>query len=83
MDLWDRFLDPHFWWMWAMLLLWIFFMTMIFVLEPLLRGHFAERTKRDHLGAFRKMIALHGFLLACAAVTILGAVAGSHGGELF
>ena len=83
MELWERFGELHFWWMWAMLVLWLFFMTMIFVLEPLLHGRFAERTKRDFRSAFRRMIALHGFLLACAAVTVCGAVEGAHGGGLF
>ena len=80
MELWERFLEPHFWWMWAMLVLWLFFMTMIFILEPLLRGRFEERTERDFVAAFRKMIALHGFLLACAVATVCGAVEGAHGG---
>ncbi len=79
MELWARFLDPHFWWMTAMLGLWLFFMLMLFVLEPLLHARFEERAKRDPLPVFRKMIVLHAFLLACAALTILGTVAGAHG----
>ncbi|MFI5014237.1 MAG: hypothetical protein ACHQAY_18010 [Hyphomicrobiales bacterium] len=79
MELWDRFLDPHFWWMGAMLGLWLFFMLMLFVLEPLLHARFEERARRDPPPALRKMITLHAVLFAFAALTILGAVAGAHG----
>jgi hypothetical protein len=42
-----------------MLGLWLFFMLMLFVLEPLLHSRFEERAKRDPLPAVRKMITLH------------------------
>lgn len=79
MQLWDRFLDVHFWWMAAMLILWVFFMAMIFLIEPLMQDHFRERASCEHFAAFRGMIALHAFLLIFAAATIFGAVAGAHG----
>jgi len=79
MDLWDRFVDPGFWWMTAMFGLWAVFMIMVFVLEPALHGWF-EQQARDHPHAvLRRMTVLHGVLLALATLTVLGAVAGSHG----
>ena len=78
MELWDRFLDAHFWWMAAMLILWVFFMAMIFVIEPSLDGRF-RRANRESFAVFRGMITLHAFLLVCAAATIFAAVAGAHG----
>jgi uncharacterized membrane protein len=83
MQLWERFLDAHFWWMGAMLGLWIFFMLMLFVVEPVLHDRVEARSRHDHLGVFRKMIALHAVLLALAALTILGAVAGAYGVVFF
>jgi uncharacterized membrane protein len=83
MDLWARFADPHFWWMSAMVGLWLFFMAMIFVIEPLLHQRF-ERKAREHPdSAFRRLIAMHGVLLALTALTVLGAVAGAQGFEFF
>jgi len=34
-DLWDRFLQPGFWWMHAMVLIWLIFTVMLFIAEPL------------------------------------------------
>ena len=81
MDLWDRFADPHFWWMSAMVGLWLIFMAMIFVIEPLLHGRFEREAREEPHAAFRRLIALHGVLLALAALTALGAVAGAQGLE--
>ncbi len=33
--LWDRFSDPAFWWMHAMVAVWLVFFAMLFVIEPL------------------------------------------------
>ena len=34
LDAWDRFLQPAGWWLWAMALLWLLFMAILFVVEP-------------------------------------------------
>jgi hypothetical protein len=34
MDLWDRFTSRSYWWMYAMVLVWLIFATMLFVVEP-------------------------------------------------
>jgi uncharacterized membrane protein len=83
MDLWDRFADPHFWWMSAMFGLWLFFMAMIFAIEPLLHERFERKASGDPDSAFRRLIAMHGVLLALTALTALGAVAGAQGFEFF
>ena len=33
-DMWERFADPRFWWMHAMVAVWSIFALMLFVLEP-------------------------------------------------
>lgn len=83
LDFWDRFLDRAYWWMSAMLGLWLFFMLMIFVLEPLLHGHFERKARSDPASALRRMSQLHASLLSLAAITALGAVAGAHGFNFF
>jgi uncharacterized membrane protein len=83
MELWDRFADPEFWWMTAMFGLWLIFMLMLFVIEPFFHAKFEKSTRQDSSSAFRRVSRLHEFLLLLAAVTALGAVAGSHGFSFF
>lgn len=77
-DMWSRFADPQFWWMHAMVGIWLVFMLMLFVLEPLLL-HSAMAAPDPEARTFAKMERVHRILLALALVTLLGAVAGSHG----
>ena len=77
---WDRFLDPDFWWMHAMVALWAIFTFVLFVAEPLfLHRWFQERTARDPDGTFRLVMQVHWLLLTLSLVTIAGAVLGAHG----
>lgn len=79
-DLWHRFADPGYWWMHAMVLVWLVFTIMLFLLEPLfLHRWFRHRAAREPETTFRTIERLHWFLLAISLVTVLGAVAGSHG----
>lgn len=80
LELWDRFLDPGFWWMHAMVLTWLVFTAMLFVLEPLVLHRWLRgRAGRDPAGTFDLVLRLHRALLALGLVTLLGAVVGSHG----
>jgi hypothetical protein len=63
---------------------WIFFTIMLFVAEPLfLHRWFRTRAERDPEGTFALIWYLHWAMLAVSLVTVLGAVAGSHGLFLF
>ena len=78
---WQRLASPGYWWMHAMVGLWVLFTLMLFVLEPLvLHRWFLERARSDPTGTFRRIRRLHGFLLTASLITVAGAVAGSHGG---
>jgi len=80
-DAWSRFLDPAFWWMHAMTLVWAIFTVVLFIAEPLfLHRWFHERAKRDPEATFRLVWRLHAFLLTLSLVTVAGAVIGVHGG---
>lgn len=79
-DAWDRFHDPAFWWMTAMVAVWLVFTLMLFVAEPIfLHAWFHRRAERDPEGTFRLIVRLHWFLLTISLVTVVGATAGSHG----
>jgi uncharacterized membrane protein len=77
--LWERFREARFWWMHAMALTWLVFALMLYVAEPLfLHRALAQARRPDR--AFRLVVVLHWLLLAASLVTIVGAVAGAHGG---
>jgi uncharacterized membrane protein len=76
----QRFLDPHYWWMHAMLALWLVFTLMLCVVEPwFLHAWFRARAARDAEGTFALVLRLHRVLLALSLITVAGAAAGSHG----
>ncbi|KQX24182.1 MULTISPECIES: hypothetical protein [unclassified Sphingomonas] len=77
-QMWDRFFDLRFWWMHAMVGLWAVFAAMLFVVEPLFL-HRRMMTSVEPAADFARMEILHRILLGIAIVTVLGAVAGSHG----
>jgi hypothetical protein len=80
LDLWDRFRALEFWWMHAMVAVWLMFTAMLFVLEPLFLHRWLEARARARPEAtFALIQRLHWLLLALSLVTVLGAVAGSHG----
>lgn len=77
-DLWSRFVERHYWWMWAMLLVWLIFAAMLFVLEPLFlhkRMAASPQPQKD----FQRMERMHRILLIASIFATIGAVGGSHG----
>jgi uncharacterized membrane protein len=84
LDLWGRFALAEFWWMHAMVGVWLLFSFMLFIAEPLfLHRWFSARAKAAPDSTFRLVQWLHWALLSLSVLTILGAVAGSHGSLLF
>jgi uncharacterized membrane protein len=80
LDAWSRFRQPAYWWMHAMVLVWLVFTVMLFVLEPLwLHRWFHAAANADPERTFGQMQRLHWVLLTISLLTIAGAVAGSHG----
>ena len=79
-NLWGRFESATYWWMHAMVLVWMVFTLILFVAEPLFlhRWFLANATARPE-STFRLIERLHWILLTISTVTVLGAVAGSHG----
>lgn len=83
LDAWNRFLDPQFWWMPAMVLIWAVFTFILFVAEPLfLHAWFRRRAARDPDGTFALVQRAHWVLLTLSLLTIAGAALGAHGALL-
>ena len=77
-DMWSRFADPGFWWMYAMVALWAVFTLMLFVIEPVFL-HRRLATSQTPQDDFQRMERVHHILVALALITLAGAVGGSHG----
>ncbi|MCG9972573.1 hypothetical protein [Christiangramia crocea] len=84
MDAWERFLYPQFWWLHAMVLIWLLFTVVLFFLEPfILHGLFKKYAIINPEKTFNFIQRSHWVLLILSLLTILGAVAGSHGWYFF
>jgi uncharacterized membrane protein len=80
MGAWNRFLDPTYWWMHAMVGLWLVFTVMLFIAEPLfLHRWFEARMKVAPEATFRLVRRMHLVLSTVSIVTILGVTMGAHG----
>jgi len=81
LDLWPRFFLPRFWWMHAMVAIWVLFSLMLFVLEPLWLHRWFQHRAATRPGATFDLIGrLHWVLLLLSLATAGGAVLGVHGG---
>jgi uncharacterized membrane protein len=79
-ELWPRFQSAQFWWMHAMVGLWLLFTLILFLAEPLiLHQHFDNWATAAPDVAFAWLHRAHWVLFALALITIFGAVAGSQG----
>jgi uncharacterized membrane protein len=77
---WDRYQHLTYWWMHLMTFIWVIFALVLFALEPLfLHRWFREQATKNSENAFSWLHRMHKLLLTLSIVSILGAVAGSHG----
>jgi len=84
LDLWERFASPQFWWMHAMVCVWLLFTVILFVAEPfIVRRHFETWAIAAPEVALAWLQRAHWALLALSLITIFGAVAGSQGWSAF
>ena len=83
-NLWDRFRYGAYWWMDAMITVWLIFTLMLFVIEPfILHRWLLTQSEVKSEAIFTFVEWPHRVLLIISLITILGAVAGSHGLQLF
>lgn len=84
LNLWGRFRAPAYWWMHAMVLVWLIFFLVLFVGEPLILRRIIPRwAAEDPQRAFAWLHRAHVVLLTLSLITALGAMAGAHGGLFF
>ena len=84
LSLWDRFRTPAFWWMHAMVCLWLLFAVILFIGEPIIARRRRRRQPQQPAAAqFAWMQRAHWVLLVLSVITVVGAVAGSHGWTIF
>lgn len=84
LDLWDRFRSLTFWWMHAMVCLWLLFAFILFVGEPfVLHRRLPLWAASRPEATFAILQRVHWVLLALSIMTVLAAVAGSHGLSIF
>lgn len=81
LDAWQRFLQWQYWWMHAMVAIWLLFSVMLFVQEPRSRRQQTPQSAAVNITSdtFMRIQRKHMFLLILSLITIAGAVAGSHG----
>jgi uncharacterized membrane protein len=81
LDAWSRFEVARFWWMHAMVGLWLVFALMLFVLEPLVLHRRLARVMETPGSAqvFERMSRFHQVMLVLSLITLFGAVGGGHG----
>ena len=83
-DMWDRFRHAAYWWIDAMVVVWLVFTLMLFIVEPLnLHRWLHGQSEPEPEIAFKRVEWLHRILLFMSLITVLGAVMGSHGLLLF
>ena len=81
LNAWQRFLQWQYWWMHAMVAIWLLFSVMLFVQEPRSRRQPTTQSAAVPITPemFARIQRKHMFLLILSLITIAGAVAGSHG----
>ncbi|MEE8288071.1 MAG: hypothetical protein V3R25_01515 [Nitrosomonadaceae bacterium] len=80
LDAWSRFTELRFWWMHAMVIVWLLFMLMLYVLEPLvLHRQVKKQAQRDPNKIFTMIQQTHWVLLSLSFIAVIGTTAGSRG----
>ena len=80
LNLWNRFNDPRFFWMHAMVLIWGIFMLALFIVEPLLQHRITELDDPSRITAnLERIRTIHWVLLIASIATVFASVLGSHG----
>ena len=79
LDIWHRFTHIEFWWMHAMVLIWLIFTLMLFIVEPLfLHKWFKAKSKIDPQGLMKRVHRMHVVLTVISLITVFAAMVGVH-----
>ena len=80
LNIWHRYLEPAYWWMHLMTLIWVIFSLILFVLEPwFLHAWFRQQAQQSPAKTMQRLHLMHALLLTLSLLAILAAVCGAHG----
>ena len=80
LDAWKRFSQSEFFWMHAMVLVWLLFFLALFVIEPFILKNHSRMVKDGHnITNLRKTQVVHSVILVLSLITIVISVLGAHG----
>jgi uncharacterized membrane protein len=80
LGVWARFIEPHYWWMHAMVGLWLLFGLLLFAIEPLVVGPRIRRSLAcKPQQTIVPMRTLHAGLLVLSLLVIAAVVGGTYG----
>jgi len=80
LDAWSRFTELRFWWMYAMVIVWLLIMLMLYILEPLiLHRQVKKQAQCDPNKIFILIQQTHWVLLSLSFIAVIGTTAGSRG----
>lgn len=80
MNAWGRFLEAQYFWMHAMVLIWLMFVIALFVIEPFFIKNHGRMVKDGHnIEDLKKIQLVHIVILVLSLITIFISVLGAHG----
>ena len=80
LNAWHRFLEVQYFWMHAMVFVWLLFFTALFVVEPFILKNHGRMVKNGHnITNLRKTQIVHAIILTLSLITVFISVLGAHG----
>jgi len=80
LDAWNRFLDIRYFWMHAMVLIWLMFVLALFLIEPFfIKDHGRIVKHGESFGNLHKTQVVHSIILTLSLITLCISVLGAHG----
>ena len=80
LNAWNRFTEIQYFWMHAMVFVWILFFLALFIVEPFFLKDHGKMVKNGHnITNLQKTQIVHAIILLLSLVTIIASVLGAHG----
>jgi uncharacterized membrane protein len=80
LDAWNRFWELHYFWMHAMVLIWLIFVLALFLIEPyFIKDHGRVVKDGRSFGNLQKTQVVHSIILTLSLITIFISALGAHG----
>ena len=80
LNAWARFSQAQFFWMHAMVFVWLLFFLALFIIEPFILKNHGRMVKDGHsITNLRKTQTVHSIILVLSLITIVVSALGAHG----